>query len=102
MRGIKKEHPLNVSRTEGRPKGKFLQNFRRPSKLLIKWSGKASTEKAWLLYEFLFRLNLADKPNDAQTWSNYSSLYTEDQFQANSEKKMMWNFIGRKIKPTKY
>ena len=94
MRWIKKEHLLKVSRTEGRTKGRLLQNFRRPSKLLIKWSGKASTEKAWLLYEFPFRLNLADKPNDAQTWRNYSSLY--------SEKKMMWHFIGSKIKPTKY
>ena len=70
--------------------------------MLIKWSGKASAEKAWLLYEFPFRLNPGDKPNDAQTWKNYSSLYTEDQFQANSEKKMMGHFRGSKIKPTKY
>ena len=96
MRWIKKEHSLTVSRAEGRSKRKLLQN------LLIKWSGKASAEKAWLLYEFPFRLNPGDKPNDAQTWKNYSALYTEDQFQANSEKKMMWHFIGSKIKPTKY
>ena len=70
--------------------------------LLIKWSGNASAKKAWLLYEFPFRLNPGDKPNDAQTWKNYSSLYTEDQFQANSEKKMMGHFRGSKIKPTKY
>ena len=74
MRWIKKEHSLTVSRAEGRSKRKLLQN------LLIKWSGKASAEKAWLLYEFPFRLNPGDKPNDAQTWRNYSSLYTEDQW----------------------
>ena len=70
--------------------------------LLIKLTVKASSEKAWLLYEFPFSLNPGDKPNDAQTWKNYSSLYTEDQFQANSEKKMMGHFRGSKIKPTKY
>ena len=36
MRWIKKEHSLKVSRTEGRSKGKLLQNFRRPSKLADK------------------------------------------------------------------
>ena len=48
-----------------------------------------------LLYEFPFSLNPSDKPNDAQTWKNYSSLYpvsTEDQFQANS-KKNWWNIL---------
>ena len=32
----KKEHSFKVSRTEGRSKGKLLQNFRRPSKLADK------------------------------------------------------------------
>ena len=64
-------------------------------------TGKASAEKAWILYQFSFRLNPGDKPNDANTWKNYSSLYTENQFQANSEKKMMGHFRGSKIKPTK-
>ena len=32
----KKEHSFKVSRTKGRSKGKFLQNFRRPSKLADK------------------------------------------------------------------
>ena len=34
--------------------------------LLIKLTVKASSEKAWLLYEFPFSLNPVDKPNDAQ------------------------------------
>ena len=34
--------------------------------LLIKLTVKASSEKAWLLYEFPFSLNLSGKPNDAQ------------------------------------
>ena len=45
--------------------------------------------EAWLLYEFPVSLNPGDKPNDAQTWKSYSSLYpvsSEDQFQANSKK----------------
>ena len=58
MRLIKKKYSLKLSRTEGRSKGKLLQNFRRPSKL---------AEKAWLPYEFPFRLNPGHKPNDAQT-----------------------------------
>ena len=33
MRLIKKKYSLKLSRTEGRSKGKLLQNFRRPSKL---------------------------------------------------------------------
>ena len=37
MRRIKKEHSLKeVSRTEGRSKGKSLQNLRQPSKLADK------------------------------------------------------------------
>ena len=57
--------------------------------LLIQLTVKASAEKASLLYEFPFILNPGDKPNDAQTWKSYSSLYivgTKDQFQANSKK----------------
>ena len=76
FKGLKEDQKESCFKTLG-----DLQN------LLIKWSGKASAEKAWLLYEFPFRLNPGDKPNDPQTWRNYSSLYTEDQFQANSEKK---------------
>ena len=34
--------------------------------LLIKLTVKASSEKAWLLYEFPFSLNSGNKPNDAQ------------------------------------
>ena len=83
-------------------KTKVSQNLDDLQNLLIKLTVKASSEKAWLLYEFPFSLNPGDKPNDAQTWKNYSSLYTEDQFQANSEKKMMGHFRGSKIKPTKY
>ena len=57
--------------------------------LLIKLTVKASAEKILLLYEFPLSLNLGDKPNDAQTWKSYSSLYPvskEDQFKANSKK----------------
>ena len=81
-------------------KKKSISKFRRPSNcqnLLIKLTVKASLEKAWLLYEFSFSLNPGDKPNDAQAWKNYSSLYpvsTEDQFQANS-KKNWWNILER-------
>ena len=53
---------------------------------ISKLTVKASSEKAWLLYEFSFS---SDKPNDTQASKNYSSLYpvsTEDQFQANSKK----------------
>ena len=69
-----------------------ISKFRQSSKLADKVSQltvKASSEKAWLLYEFPFSLNPGDKPNDAQASKNYSSLYplsTEDQFQANSKK----------------
>ena len=87
MRWIKKEYSLKVSRTEGRSKGKLLQTLDDLQNLLKKWSSNASAEKAWLLYKFPFSLNPYDKPNDAQIWKNYSSLYTEDQFPANSEKK---------------
>ena len=63
--------------------------------LLIKLTVKTSSEKAWLLYEFPFSLNLGGKPNDTQAWKNYSSLYrvsTEGQFQANS-KKIWWDIL---------
>ena len=33
---------------------------------LIKLTVKASSEKAWVLYEFSFSLDPGDKPNDAQ------------------------------------
>ena len=67
-------------------KMKVSQNLDDLQNLLIKLTAKASSEKAWLFYEFLFSLNLGDKPNDALPSKNYSSLYpvsTEDQFQAN-------------------
>ena len=68
--------------------------------LLIKLTVKASAVKAWLLYDFLCSLNPGDKPPDAQTWKNYSSLYpisTEDQFQVYSKKNWRENFRGSKI-----
>ena len=71
------------------------QNLDDLQNLLIKLTVKASSEKAWLLYEFSFSLNPGDKPNDAQAWKNYLSLYAvsrEDQFQANS-KKNWWNIL---------
>ena len=71
-------------------KRKVSQNLENLQNLLINLTVifKVSSEKAWLLYEFSFSLNLGDKPNDAQAGKNYSSLYlasTEDQFQANSK-----------------
>ena len=80
---------LQENQKESTAKLDDLQN------LLIKLTVKASSEKAWLLYEFPFSLNPGDKPNDAQAWKNYSSLYpvsTEDQFQANL-KKNWWNIL---------
>ena len=71
-------------------KRKVSQNLDDLQNLLIKLTVKASSEKAWLLYEFPFSLNPGDKPNDAQTSKNYSSLYPvsiENQFRANSKKK---------------
>ena len=70
-------------------KRKVSQNLDDLQNLLINLSVKASSEKAWLLYEFPFSLNLGDKPNDADTLMNYCSLYpvgTEDHFKANSKK----------------
>ena len=57
--------------------------------LLINLNVKASEEKVWLLYELPLSLNPGDKPNDAQTWKRYSSLYpvsTGDQFKENLKK----------------
>ena len=81
-------------------KRKVSQNLE-PSKLAdkVNLTVKASSEKAWLLYEFPFSLNPGEKPNDAQPWKNYSSLYpvsTEDQFQGNS-KKNWWNILEAAI-----
>ena len=76
-------------------KRKVSQNLGDLQNLLIKLTVKASSEKAWLLYEFPFSLNPGGKPNDVQTWKNYSSLYpvsTEEQFQANS-KKNWWSIL---------
>ena len=70
-------------------KRKVSQNLDDLQNLLIKLTVKVSSEKAWPLYEFPFSLNPGGKPNDAQIWKNYSSLYpvsTEDQFQAYSKK----------------
>ena len=47
-------------------KRKVAQNLDDFQNLLIKLTVKASSEKAWLLYEFSFSLNPGDKPNDAQ------------------------------------
>ena len=51
-------------------KRKVSQNFDDLQNLLIKLAVKASSEKAWLLYEFPFSLNPGGKPNDAQAWKN--------------------------------
>ena len=47
-------------------KRKVSQNLDDLQNLLIKLTVKASSEKAWLFYEFPFSLNPGDKPNDAQ------------------------------------
>ena len=76
-------------------KRKIFQNLDDLQNVLIELTVKASARKAWLLYEFPFSLNLGDKPDDAQTWKNYSSLHpisTEDQFQAYS-KKNWWDIL---------
>ena len=70
-------------------KRKVSYNLNDLENLLIKWTVKVSSEKAWLLYEFPFSLNRGDKPNDAQAWKNYSLLCpvsTEDQFESSSKK----------------
>ena len=58
-------------------KRKVSQDLDDLQNLLIKLTVKASSEKAWLLYEFSFSLSLY-------------LVSTEDQFQANS-KKNWWN-----------
>ena len=47
-------------------KRKVSQDLDDLQNLLIKLTVKASSEIAWLLYEFPFSLNPGDKPNDAQ------------------------------------
>ena len=81
-------HSLKISRTEKDQKNN-KSKFRRPSNFAGKVTVKGRSEKVWLLYQFPFSLNPSDKPSDAQTRNNYSSLYpviTEDQLQANSKK----------------
>ena len=51
-------------------KSKVSQNLDNLQNLLIKLTVKASSEKAWLLYEFPYSLYPGDKPNHAQTWKN--------------------------------
>ena len=51
-------------------KRKVSQNLDDLQNLLIKLTVKPSSEKAWLLYDFPFSLDLGDKPNDAQAWKN--------------------------------
>ena len=94
MKWTRKEHSIKVSRTEGRSKGKLHQNFTVDNfqNLLIKLTSKASGEKAWVIYEFLFSLNPGGKLNNAHTWKNYPSLYPKSQFQANSKKKW-WDIL---------
>ena len=107
---IKKERTFPQGFKDSRKiRRKVSQNLDDLQNLLIKLTVKASSEKAWLLYEFPFSLNPGDKPNDAQSSKNYSSLYpvsTENQFRANSKKKkkkkLMEHFRVSKIKPTKY
>ena len=53
----------------------------------MKLTVKASVEKAWLLYVLPFSLNPGLHLNHAQTLKNYSSLYPEEEFQANLKKK---------------
>ena len=55
----------------GKIKRKVSQNLGDLQNLLIEFTIKASSERAWLLYEFPFSLNPGDKPNDAQACKNY-------------------------------
>ena len=71
-----KKNVLNETNKEGtftqdikicmKIKRKVSQNLDHLQNFLIKLTDKASSEKAWLLYEFPFSLNPSDKPNDAQ------------------------------------
>ena len=88
-------------------KRKVSQNLEDLQYLLIKLTVKqASSEKAWLLYEFPFSLNLGDKPIDAQTWKNYSSFYPVPKYRkpvpSKFKGKLMEHFRDSKLKPTKY
>ena len=47
-------------------KMKVSQNLEDLQNLLIKLTVKARSQKAWLLYEFPFSINLSDKLIDAQ------------------------------------
>ena len=47
-------------------KRKVSQNLGDLPNLLLKLTVKASSDKAWILYEFPFSLNPGDKPNDEQ------------------------------------
>ena len=93
---INKEGTFNQGFKDCRKiKRKVSQNLDHLQNLVIKLTVKASSEKAWLLYEFPFRFNSGGKPNDIQAWKNYSSLYPvskEDHFQGNS-KKTLWNIL---------
>ena len=59
MRWIKKEYSLKLSRTEGRSKGKLIQNFERPSKLADKviWQSqrRESVATLWVSTSFKSR-----------------------------------------------
>ena len=85
-------------------KRKVSQNLDDLQNLLIKLTVKASSEKAWLLYEFPFSLNPGDKPNDAQAWKNYSSLYPVSIYgrpvPSKFKEKLMKHFRGNKMKLT--
>ena len=64
---IKKERTFTQDFKDSRKiKRKVSQNLDDLQNLLIKLTVKASSEKAWLLYEFPFSLNPGGKPNDAQ------------------------------------
>ena len=64
---IKKEGTLTQGFKDcGKIKKKLSQNLDDLKNLPIKLTVKASSAKAWLLYEFPFSLNPGDKPNDSQ------------------------------------
>ena len=64
---IKKERTFTQDFKDSRKiKRKVSQNLDDLQNLLIKLTVKASSEKAWLLYEFPFSLNPGGKPNDAE------------------------------------
>ena len=64
---INKEETFTQSFKDCRKiKRKVFHNLDDLQNVLIKLTVKASSEKAWLFYEFQFSLNQGDKPNDAQ------------------------------------